>query len=269
MSLAQSQKLRGPFRPTIEFVDRTGVGVLDRAMAILAAVQFEPHSLPELVESTGLSRATAHRLATALEAHGMLQRDAGRWRLGPKLHALATMAWREQELRAVARPALERLRDVTGESAQLFVRHGDERLCIESIESANELRTIVPVWALLPITAGSAGKVFMAHADEDDLGRLIRKVRPLTSRTVTDEDRILRQLHLARRRGWAESVEERQQGVASVSAPVFAPDGSLLAAASVSGPVQRTGRTPGRSYAEAVKTAAREITTAVSGRAPS
>ncbi len=150
-----------------------------------------------------------------------MRRDAaGRFVLGPRLTGL--------DLPALARPALETLRDATGESAQLYVRRGDRRLCVASLESPHGLRTIVPVGASLPLDAGSAGKILRGDPE-----------------TV--------------QRGWAQSVEERERGVASVSAPVRDARGEVVAAVSVSGPIERTTRSPGRRYAEAVIDAAAEV----------
>ncbi len=104
------------------------------------------------------------------------------------------------------------------------------RVCVASLESPHGLRTIVPVGAALPMDVGSAAKVLAGAAG---------------------------------RRGWAESVEERERGVASVSAPVRAPDGEVVAAVSVSGPIERTTRTPGRRYAVAVCAAADEVAQAI------
>ena len=196
----------------------SGIGVLDKAISVIDALEPGPLSLGALVEATGLSRATAHRLAVALEVHGLVRRDdAGRFALGPRLTG--------RDLATVARPALERLRDRTGESVQLYVRRGDHRVCVASLESPHGLRTIVAVGASLPLSVGSAAKVLRDDPE-------------------------------AARRGWAESVEERERGVASVSAPVRGPDGDVVAAVSVSGPIERTTRAPGRRYAEAVVEAA-------------
>jgi DNA-binding IclR family transcriptional regulator len=207
----------------------SGVGVLDKAAVILDAVAGEPRSLTELATATGVPRATAHRLAVALERHALLGRDTeGRFVLGPRLVELARAAASGRaNLVEVARPALTMLRDQTGESAQLYVPDGDDRVCVLSLESPHSLRTIVPVGAALPMALGSAGKVL--RPDAASLGQ-----------------------------GWAESVEERERGVASVSAPVMV-DGRVLAAVSVSGPVERTTREPGARYAAAVLTAARAV----------
>ena len=207
----------------------TDVGVLDKAAAILAAVEQRPLALAGLVEATGFHRATAHRLATALEEHGLLRRDgAGRFVLGPWLVSLGSRAAAGLPLREVARPILERLVAETGESAQLYVTHGDHRLCVESVESPNGLRTIVAVGQTLPLDRGSAGKILRGDA------------------------RALRQ-------GWAESVGEREAGVASVSAPIVNLAGEIVAAVSVSGPIERTTKQPAKRYAAVVVAAAKEI----------
>jgi DNA-binding IclR family transcriptional regulator len=205
------------------------VGVLNKAVSILGAVSAEPLGLAELAAATGLPRATVHRLAVALERHGLVARDAaGRFEIGPRVSELARSgSTSRRALATAAGPALAALRDATGESAQLYVPQGDARICLAARESPHSLRTIVAVGASLPMDRGSAGKVLGGDGD-------------------------------TRRRGWAESVEEREPGVASVSAPVFV-DGEVVAAVSVSGPVERTTRHPGRRYAAAVMEAARAV----------
>jgi DNA-binding IclR family transcriptional regulator len=207
----------------------SGVGVLDKSVSVLIAVEDRPLSLAELVEATGLSRATAHRLAVALEVHGLVRRDDdGRFALGIRLVALGRAAAEAIPLTTAAVGALEELRDATEESVQLYVRDGDQRVCIAALESPHGLRTIVPMGASLPIDKGSAGKLLSLAAGD--------KVPE-----------------------WVQSVGEREAGVASVSAPVCDGAGRVLAAVSVSGPMERTSRRPGARYAAHVMAAARRI----------
>jgi DNA-binding IclR family transcriptional regulator len=214
----------------------SGVGVLDKAVSVLHALAREPATLNALVDATGLTRATAHRLAVALEAHGLVRRDgSGRFALGPALIVLGRAAALSTPLAAVARPALLELRDATGESVQLYVRDGDRRVCVEALESPHGLRTIVPVGAVLPLDLGSAGRVLGPRPPQ---------------------------------REWVASVEERERGVASVSAPVRDRERHIAAAVSVSGPVERTTRNPGRRYGTAVAAAARAIELAAFGPLP-
>lgn len=205
----------------------TGVGVLDKAVHVLRAVADRPRSLQELQAATELPRATAHRLAVALEAHGLLRRDdVGRFELGPELAALGRIASERFPLAGLALPALEALRHDTGESTQLFVREGSSRRCVLSLQSPHALRWIVPEGVLFPLELGSAGRVLLGE----------------TGRT-----------------GWVQSVEEREPGVASASAPVLAADGSVIAAVSVSGPVDRLTKQPGQRFGSRVIAAAEQI----------
>jgi DNA-binding IclR family transcriptional regulator len=234
----------------------SGVGVLDRCVAILRAVEEGARSFTDVVGATGLTRSTAHRLIQGLEDHGFLASIGGfGYVLGPRLLALATSAMRDLPLRELAHPPLERLARSSGESAQLYVRDGDRRICIDTAESDSELRTIVEIGASLPLTKGSAGTVFLAWAGDADRARLLG--------TADDPPRLERRLATTRRRGWAESVAERAPGVASVSAPIFGRDGVLLAAVSVSGPASRLGNLRAKRYAPAVVEAAREIQAAL------
>ena len=226
----------------------SGIGVLDKAVGVLHAVAEEPCGLAQLCERTGLPRATAHRLAAGLEVHRLLTRDgAGRWRLGPALRELSARA--SDPLLAAGAAVLPGLRETTGESVQLYRREGTTRVCVAALEPAAGLRDTVPLGARLPMTAGSAAKVLLAYSE------------PAVQQDVLAEavftDRALAEV---RRRGWAQSVAEREPGVASVSAPVRDGGGAVIAAVSVSGPIDRLGRQPGARWADDVLAASAALT---------
>jgi DNA-binding IclR family transcriptional regulator len=227
----------------------SGIGVVDKTVAILAAVAQAPCALAELVSATGLPRATAHRLAVALEVHRLVARDVeGRFVLGPRLGEFAAAL--PDPLVAAAGPVLTWLRDESGESAQLYRRDGTERVCAAAAERAHGLRTTVPVGARLPLTAGSGAQALAAFAD--DRAALVAAAS-FTERTLAE----------VRRRGWAQSVGEREAGVASVSAPVAGPGGHIVAALSISGPIERLGRTPGQRFGPLLVSGARRLSAAL------
>ena len=194
------------------------------------------------------ARPTAHRLAVALEFHRLVSRDLnGRFILGPRSGELAAAAG-EDRLLAAAAPALSALRDATGESAQLYRRQGDQRICVAAAERLSGLRDSVPVGASLTMGAGSAAQILLAWEDPDKLHRALTSAR-FTAATLS----------AVRRRGWSQSVGEREPGVASVSAPVRGPNNRVIAAVSISGPIERLGRQPGRLHAAAVVATAAKL----------
>jgi DNA-binding IclR family transcriptional regulator len=225
------------------------VAVLDKAVSILSAVAVEPGTLAEVVERTGLPRATAHRLAVALEGHRLLRRTpAGAWAPGP---ALAELGRGTGDLAEIAARHLAALRDASGESAQFYVRDGATRVCVAAAERTSGLRDTVPVGARLPMTAGSAAHALLAFTPAEEVTRLL-PAASFTARTLLE----------VRRRGWAHSVAEREAGVASLSAPVRDGSGTVLGAVSVSGPVERLGRRPSPEVIGAVLDAAAAISRA-------
>ena len=235
----------------------SGIGVVDKSVAILAAVADAPRSLADLVDTTGLPRATAHRLAVALEVHRLLARDTeGRFVLGPRVGELS--AARPDPLVAAAAPVLAWVRDETAESVQLYRRDGAERVCVAAAERTSGLRTTVPVGSRLPLTAGSGAQVLCAWSDPSAVADVLARAE-FTGRTLAE----------VRRRGWAQSVAQREAGVASVSAPVLAAGGGLLAAVSVSGPIERLGRSPGARIAPVLVAGAQRIAAALGGAATS
>ncbi|MDT5226017.1 MAG: hypothetical protein QOG19_3424 [Mycobacterium sp.] len=226
----------------------SGIGVLDKAVGILHVIAESPCGLAELCDRTGLPRATTYRLAAALEVHRLLGRDEdGRWGLGPAVTELAAHV--NDPLLAASAAVLPQLRESTGESVQLYRREGTSRVCVAALEPTAGLRDTVPVGARLPMTAGSGAKVLLAHSDATTQAAVL----PAAMFT----DRVLAEV---RKRGWAQSVAEREPGVASVSAPVRDSRGVVVAAISVSGPVDRIGRRPGARWAADLLAAADAIT---------
>jgi DNA-binding IclR family transcriptional regulator len=247
-TLGRPPRTRNPVGPNLARsglpdVPVSGVGVLDRSMTLLELLGDGPRSLRFLAGASGLPRPTAHRLLLALEVHGLVARDAtGAFGLGPHLTELAVRAGPGLGLAALAAGVLARLHEQTGESVQLYLRSGDRRLCVAAHDAGTGLRDSVPVGALLPLDAGSGGKVLLAWSDDAERFPRVSAA----------------ELAAVRRHGWASSVAEREPGVASVSAPVLR-DGTLQGALCVSGPASRLGNSPGRRLAPLVVTAAQEL----------
>jgi DNA-binding IclR family transcriptional regulator len=155
---------------------------------------------------------------------------------------------------AAAGPVLAWLLEVTGESAQVYRRQDDLRVCVAAADRLSGLRDTVPLGSALPMSAGSAAQVLLAWEEPDRLHRGLRSAR-FSAATLAG----------VRRRGWAQSTGERDPGLASVSAPVRGPANKVMAAVSVSGPVERLTRHPGRVHARALLEAAERLTQALHG----
>lgn len=231
----------------------SNVGVIDKAAIVLASLEAGPATLVELTSRSGLSRPTAHRIATALEAHHFVNRDdSGRFILGSRFSDLAIAAGNDQLLSA-GLPILQSLHDRTGESAQIYRRQGSQRTCIASVERTTGLRDSVPVGTSLSLIAGAASHVLLAWENNDDIHDILSKAH-FSAKTLGD----------VRRRDWAESVNEREIGVSSVAAPIRNAAGQVIAAINLSGPSERMGGHPGHLYAPVVLSAAKHLSDAIS-----
>ena len=204
---------------------------LERAAAILDAVGRSAVSASELSRQTGLSVSTAHRLALQMVDYGFLRRtESGTFRLGDRFVRSA--------LENAGMPVLQELRDSTGETAQLWVRRGDERVCLLSADSQHELRAILPAGSRLPLPQGSSGRLLAA---EDDALAELAAV------------------------GWIESIGTRTPGLGSISAPVQTDEG-VIAAVCLAMPLARVNKSPGQDFGNQVIEAAEKIAQAVERR---
>ena len=234
----------------------SGVGVLDKAAIVLGALEAGPASLATLVAATGLARPTAHRPAPPPWS------TTGSWRATCKA-ASSSVPGCASSPPLPARTAcsssgavLARLRDITGESAQLYRRQGDSRVCVAAAERLTGLRDTVPVGATLTMKAGSAAQILLAWEEPERLHRGLREARF----TATA-------LSAVRRRGWSRSVGEGSR-VASVSAPVRGPAVRIVAAVSGLGPDRTVEPSAGRLTRQIVCAAAAKLSEVLQNETP-
>lgn len=193
----------------------------------------------ELAQTTGLPRSTTSRLVGALERQGLLQRDAGRAsvRPGPVLVRFAQRGFDEADLVELSARTLDRLAAATGETVNLAV---STALGVEQLDqrhSRHFLGSTNWVGRRVPHHCTAVGKVFLAHG----VARLPRGgLERLTAHTVVDQAALERELDAVRRQGYATTLEELEQGLWAVAAPVIGATG-VVAAISVSGPTTRLG----------------------------
>ncbi|HUF87724.1 MAG TPA: IclR family transcriptional regulator C-terminal domain-containing protein [Thermohalobaculum sp.] len=241
---------------------------LTRALTLLRhlADSGEGLSLTDLAEAAALPPSTTHRLLTTLESERFVRPDpqAGVWRIGVAAFYVGSAFARNRDKLTLTRPYLRRLMELSGETANLFVESDGEAICIGQIESRHAMRAITGVGGRVAMHASGAGKALLAHMEPARRTRLLGELvlTRETDRTITERDRLQRELEEIRRRGHAVDDEEHALGLRCVAAPVFDETGWAVAAISVSGPGPRipAERLPalGQMVAQAALEATRE-----------
>lgn len=222
-----------------------GVIAVARALQLLEAFALgESHlALSELSRRCGLHKTTVLRLARTLAQSGyMVQREDGDWRLGPAAGWLGARYQAGFDVQNVMEPALRELTQATGESAAFYVREGAVRTCLVRVEGPQALRHHARMGEGLPLDKGSPGRVILAFSGEP--GAAYESIR---------------------QRGYHWSIGEREQDVATVSAPVFGMHWRLMGSVCISGPASRLPPERLEALAATVTAAATRLSYALAG----
>lgn len=218
---------------------------VERAIRVLEG--FTPEEprlgLSQLVARFGWRKSTLHRLVNSLVRSGMLSKDATtrQYALSYKVVWLARAVALHRELQAVAGPIMRDLRDRTGETVTLSVVGGRERVVIQQVEGAKEIRYVEEVGVRRPLYCGASGKLLLAHLPDAEVRAVLGSgpLRRYTRMTITDPRRLRRELQLVRDRGYALSYGEYTQGASAIAAPIMGPGGQVVACMAVLGPRDR------------------------------
>ena len=197
----------------------------------------------ELARRLGLGKSTVHRMLTTLVAEGLIEQNprTGGYRLGIVMFELGEAVRVHMDLHAAVGPVLGELRAQTGESSQVGVLDGHEVVYVDRLESAHSLRLFTETGRRVPVHCTSSGKVLLAYLPEARRQVVLRAApfTALTPHTITDRSQFAAELDRVRRRGWAEAVNEREIGVASIAAPMRDVSGEVIAAISIGVPLAR------------------------------
>jgi IclR family acetate operon transcriptional repressor len=219
---------------------------LDRAIDVLTAVAESgaPASASALARSSAQPRATVSRTLRTLADRGLVADTPSGWVLGNELFRLARNADPHGALIEASDRSLRRLRDRAGESALLAIVTGGAAMeIVTQLDGAHRLGVVGWVGADVPLHASAAGKLVLAELSQTELEAWFEEAEPvrLAARTVTTFSGLASELRRVRRCGWAEIVDELEDGLISLSAPIRDRAGSLVAAIGLSGPSSRIG----------------------------
>lgn len=213
---------------------------VDRALEVLLHFdeQHPEWSSSELAGVIGQHRSVVYRSLITLERRGFVTRLAGgsRFRLGPKLVELGNVVLSGIDLRQIAHPVMERLTRETGESSFLTIVSGDESVCIDTINSPQNVQVTLNVGGRYPLHAGASNKLLLAYLPpEARRAVMARGLATYTPDTITGPDALEEDLAAVRRQGWTYTVGELTPGVAALAVPVTNSDGDVVAALSIAG----------------------------------
>lgn len=238
---------------------------LNRAIAVLDSFSREHAQLGvrEVARMINLSTTTTGRLLASLKELGILTQnpETRAYAIGPRVLTWAEIYNATLDVRNLALPAIQELHQTTRETISLYLLDGDERVCIERLESPQTVRIIQRVGRRLPLYAGSAGKVMLAYLSPERQASYLARISltPLTSMTITDPHQLICELEKAREQGCAVSYGEWIADAAGVAAPILNQSGEVIAGLSISGPLQRFTAENVPGYCDAVKRVAGQI----------
>lgn len=218
--------------------------VLSKVTTILDCFSIErpEPTLQDIIRATGLPSSTCQRLVQSMLHEGFLDRDGDRYRIGIGLVRWATPGTFGLDIVRLIKPALQQLRDHTGETASLYVRDGAYRTIVAVAETRHVVMRPFMVGMVMPIHAGAPGKIFLAY-DPDAWNDLeaakSTRLERFTTATPEDVGRLKAQAEQARTQGYYAAFGERHDDVGSISAPVFDHTGRLVAALGLGFPTQR------------------------------
>jgi IclR family transcriptional regulator, acetate operon repressor len=220
----------------------------------------------DIARRLGLSKTVVHRILRSLASRGLVSSNggSGRYSLGPAAAALGARALGDLDLRAAAMPVLRRLQVQSGETTTVSALVGAARVYLDQVVSLQEIKMTVELGRPFPLYAGASSKAVLASAGPELLAQVLDgPLEPLTALTIVDRRRLELELDAIARAGVAASHGEREEGAASVAAPVLGAGHEVVGAISVCGPVARFTPEAVDRYRPLVKRGADEISAAL------
>lgn len=219
-----------------------GVQSVDRALTILEALaRVGEAGVTEIAGELGVHKSTAFRLMSTLEAHRLVEQttERGRYRLGVGVLRLAGATTARLDLVQEARPVCRQLAADTGETVNIAVLSESSALYLDQIAGSSALQPHNWVGQHIPLHATSNGKVLLSGLDGEKVGEVLGALSRYTPLTITKKAKLREELEQVRERGYAVAVDELEEGLTAVAAPVRNAHGDVIASMSVSGPTFR------------------------------
>ncbi|MFC7456475.1 IclR family transcriptional regulator [Brachybacterium sp. GCM10030267] len=236
---------------------------VERAAQVLEILARDGQSgVGQIARELDVHVSTASRLLGALENHDLVERsEAGSVvQLGVGVLRLAASTRSGLDLTDQAGPVCDALAEELGETVNLAVYRSGSAVNLYQAEGTRTVALHNWVGGRTVLHATSSGKMLLAHLPRDESEPLIAAdLERFTERTITAPDLLRRELRIIRERGWAQAVEEFEDGLNAVAAPIYGPEGTVIAALSAAGPTYRLAPDELPAAAETLLGGAREI----------
>jgi IclR family transcriptional regulator, KDG regulon repressor len=231
---------------------------IDRAFDIIELLSQETRGLAmtEIGRRLNLNKSTVHRLLASLRERGYIEKDdeTGNYKLGLGFIELASLYLNSLELKTEARPFLNQLTKLTGQTAFLAIMDGNEIVYIDKVETYDSLRRYTIIGKRLPMHTTSLGKAMLSGMDDDEIEALYpdKKLKILTKKTIQTFDDLMAAVRQVRARGWSQDDEENEKGTRCVGSPIFDYRGRVIAAVSLAWDISISPNKTWNDYAKQV-----------------
>ncbi len=252
--------------PHLEYKPKAdgSVRTIKRAAAILRCLSTTKteSGVTDISGQVHLHKSTVSRLLSALQCENLVEQNPsnGKYRLGVGLLNLASSAWYSNDMRQIAQPYLEQLNKLTGETTNLAIFNGNECINVCREISPQPIRYVGWIGRHTPLYCTATGKVILAHLAVETYETILPDtLKAFTEHTITNRLDLTKSLAQIRKQGFAVALQEFEEGLNTIAAPIYDHSGRVLAAISISGPAYRMGSNKITAYIPALKKAATEI----------
>lgn len=246
------------------------IGSVKKAIDIINYIADQEHGqgATEISEALGYGVSATYHLLNTLKESNIITQDekTKKYQLGLKLWKLGMVAYRQNSIAITLKPHLTRLRDYTGETSNLTILDGNEIVYVAQEESDKLIKMFTKTGATAPLHCTASGKIFLAYMEEDQRNETIDSLDLVrfTDNTITDKSLLKEELQRIKESGYGFDIEERDEDVSCIAAPVFGPDNEVMACISISGPHNRFTRENKMKWTKIIIEVSKEATDSLS-----
>lgn len=222
---------------------QSGIQSIERAFEIIEALAVEPKglSITQLSQRLSLHKTTVHRILQTLLTKGYVQKDmqSMRYKLGVKFVEISSLYLNSIELRTEAHPFLCELVAMLNVTVHLAVLEGYDVIYIDKVEQVSSIRLYSSIGKRVPAYCTALGKMMLSKFSDEEVKMMFLAVplTPFTKNTITDVEKLVEEIRVARAKGYAVDNEELQEGIRCIASPIYDYRSEMIAAISISAPV--------------------------------